>query len=118
MSVTDSVESARARKLYIKTNESNDDQSSTFPSSPRRDIPPKPMRQSPGFSSANRLREENTVYHHFCNSVDKISPLVRFSNMLYSLRPIILFAKVDIFRHILVVDTYILAKSNMGRREY
>jgi hypothetical protein len=35
----------------------------------------------------------------------------------YSLRPIILFASVDVFRHILVVDTSVLAKSNMGRRE-
>jgi hypothetical protein len=38
--------------------------------------------------------------------------------MLYSLRSIILFAKVDVSRHILVIDTSIFAKSNMGRREY
>jgi hypothetical protein len=38
--------------------------------------------------------------------------------MLYSLRPILLFANIDVSRHILVVDTSILAKSNMGRREY
>jgi hypothetical protein len=36
----------------------------------------------------------------------------------YSLRPIILFANVDVSRHILVVDTSVLAKSNMGWREY
>jgi hypothetical protein len=36
----------------------------------------------------------------------------------YSPRPIILFAKMDVSRHILVVDTSILAKSNMGQREY
>jgi hypothetical protein len=36
----------------------------------------------------------------------------------YSLRPIILFANIDVSRHILVVDTSILIKSNMGRREY
>jgi hypothetical protein len=37
---------------------------------------------------------------------------------MYSLRPIILFANVDVSRHILVVDTSVLAKSNMDRREY
>jgi hypothetical protein len=36
----------------------------------------------------------------------------------YSLRSIILFANIDVSRHILVVDTSVLAKSNMGRREY
>jgi hypothetical protein len=36
----------------------------------------------------------------------------------YSLRPILLFASMDVSRHILVLDTSILAKSNMGRREY
>jgi hypothetical protein len=38
--------------------------------------------------------------------------------ILYSLRSIILFAKVDVSRHILVVDTFVFVKSNMGRREY
>jgi hypothetical protein len=32
--------------------------------------------------------------------------------------PIILFANVDVSRHILVIDTFILVKSNMGRKEY
>jgi hypothetical protein len=36
----------------------------------------------------------------------------------YSLRPIILFANIDVSRHNLVVDTTALAKSNMGQREY
>jgi hypothetical protein len=36
----------------------------------------------------------------------------------YSLRPIILFTNMDVSRHILMVDTSVLAKSNMGRREY
>jgi hypothetical protein len=36
----------------------------------------------------------------------------------YSLRPIILFANIDVSRHILVVDTFVFAKSNIGRREY
>jgi hypothetical protein len=40
--------------------------------------------------------------------------LIRFT---YSLRPIILFANVDVSRHILVVDTSVLPKSNMGQRE-
>jgi hypothetical protein len=38
--------------------------------------------------------------------------------LCYSLRFIILFANVDVSRHILVIDTFVLAKSNMGRREY
>jgi hypothetical protein len=37
---------------------------------------------------------------------------------LYSLRPILLFANIDVSRHILVVDTSILAKCIMDRREY
>jgi hypothetical protein len=36
----------------------------------------------------------------------------------YSLRFVILFANIDIFKYILVIDIFILAKSNMGRREY
>jgi hypothetical protein len=36
----------------------------------------------------------------------------------YSLRPIILFANIDVSRHILVIDTSVFVKSNMGRREY
>jgi hypothetical protein len=36
----------------------------------------------------------------------------------YSLRPIILFTNIDVSKHILVVDTSVFAKSNMGRREY
>jgi hypothetical protein len=38
--------------------------------------------------------------------------------LYYSLRSIILFAIVDVSRHILVVDTSVLGKSNMSRREY
>jgi hypothetical protein len=34
----------------------------------------------------------------------------------YSLRPIILFANIDVFRHIFVIDTSVFVKSNMGRR--
>jgi hypothetical protein len=34
----------------------------------------------------------------------------------YFLRPIILFANTDVSRHVLVIDTSILAKCNMGRR--
>jgi hypothetical protein len=36
----------------------------------------------------------------------------------YSLRSIILFVNIDVFRHILIIDTSVLAKSNIGRREY
>jgi hypothetical protein len=36
----------------------------------------------------------------------------------YSLRSILLFANVVVSKHILVVDTSVLVKSNMDRREY
>jgi hypothetical protein len=36
----------------------------------------------------------------------------------YSLRPILLFVNTDVSRYILVIDTSVLAKSNMGRWEY
>jgi hypothetical protein len=38
-----------------------------------------------------------------------------YARVHYSLRPIILFFNMDVSRHILVVDTFVLAKSNMGR---
>jgi hypothetical protein len=34
------------------------------------------------------------------------------------LRPILFFANTDIFRHILVLNTYVFEKGNMDRREY
>jgi hypothetical protein len=37
--------------------------------------------------------------------------------ILYFLRPILLFANTDVSRHILVIDIFVLAKSNMGRRD-
>jgi hypothetical protein len=37
---------------------------------------------------------------------------------MYSLRPILLFANIDVFRHILVLNTSVLAKSNMNQMEY
>jgi hypothetical protein len=40
----------------------------------------------------------------FISSVDQFN---------YSLRPIILFANIDVSRHILVIDTFVLAKNNM-----
>jgi hypothetical protein len=36
----------------------------------------------------------------------------------YSLRFIILFTNIDVSRYILVIDTSILAKSNVDQREY
>jgi hypothetical protein len=36
----------------------------------------------------------------------------------YSLRPILPFTNMDVSRHILVLDTSIFVKGNMGRREY
>jgi hypothetical protein len=61
--------------------------------------------------SIRELCVEELQYKH----VADISSLEKFQ---YSLRSIILFANVDVPRHILVVDTSILAKSNMDRREY
>jgi hypothetical protein len=37
---------------------------------------------------------------------------------IYSLRSVILFANVDVSRYILVIDASVLAKCNMGRKEY
>jgi hypothetical protein len=59
--------------------------------------------------SHTRFFSENYLY---------ILSSVYTNKKLYSLRPIILFANVDVSRYILVVDTSVLAKSNMGRREY
>jgi hypothetical protein len=42
----------------------------------------------------------------------------KYAKFYYSLRLIVLFANMNVSRHILVLDTSILAKSNMGRREY
>jgi hypothetical protein len=39
-------------------------------------------------------------------------------NLIYSLRPIILFANIDVSRPILVVHTSVLTNNNMDRREY
>jgi hypothetical protein len=36
----------------------------------------------------------------------------------YFLWPILLFASMDVSRHILELDTYVLVKSNMGQKEY
>jgi hypothetical protein len=44
--------------------------------------------------------------------------VLRERGFRYSLQPIILFAKIDVSEHILVLDTSILAKSNIGWREY
>jgi hypothetical protein len=40
------------------------------------------------------------------------------TNLIYPLRPILLFVNIDVSRHILVIDISVLTKSNMGRREY
>jgi hypothetical protein len=36
---------------------------------------------------------------------------------LYSLQPILPFTNMDVFRHILVLDTFVFAKGNIGWRE-
>jgi hypothetical protein len=54
----------------------------------------------------------------FPNSALFIRCKMKLSRKLYySLRSIILFANIDVSRHILVIDTSVLAKSNMDRRE-
>jgi hypothetical protein len=58
---------------------------------------------------------------HFMTSIFKYSAttstIQEQTILFYSLRPIILFANIDVSRHILVIDISVLAKSNMGRRE-
>jgi hypothetical protein len=39
-------------------------------------------------------------------------------DMYYSLRPILLFTNMDVSTTKMCLDTFILAKSNMGRKEY
>jgi hypothetical protein len=41
-----------------------------------------------------------------------------FLRKLYSLRPIIFFANIDISKYILVMNTSVLVKSNIDRWEY
>jgi hypothetical protein len=36
---------------------------------------------------------------------------------IYSLQLIILFVNIDVSRYILMIDTFVLAKNNMDRRE-
>jgi hypothetical protein len=43
---------------------------------------------------------------------------VKLNRMKYSLRPILLFANTDVSTVKICLDTSILAKSIMGRREY
>jgi hypothetical protein len=50
--------------------------------------------------------------------VEKKIIALQCENKWFSLRPILLFANIDVSRHILLIDTSVLAKSNMGRREY
>jgi hypothetical protein len=54
-----------------------------------------------------------TRFYLFC-----VARNTTYFKLRYSLRPIIPFANIDVSRHILVIDTSVLAKSNMGRREY
>jgi hypothetical protein len=57
---------------------------------------------------------------HFgnCNSTPLVLCHQGSTSMCYSLRSIVLFANMDVFRHILVVDISVLAKSIIGQREY
>jgi hypothetical protein len=46
------------------------------------------------------------MHTYICTYMHKVLP-----------RSIILFANIDLSRYILVIDTFVLAKSNMGQRE-
>jgi hypothetical protein len=62
---------------------------------------------------------KNTLKSYLNTSLGIVeSQILLNSDIYYSLRPIILFANTDVSRHILVVDTSVFMKSNMGRREY
>jgi hypothetical protein len=41
-----------------------------------------------------------------------------YLDIFYFIRSILLFVNTDVFKHILLVDTFILTKSNMGQRKY
>jgi hypothetical protein len=64
------------------------------------------------------------IYSSFLKSLSNklgavLAAYIRYHMYIYySLRPIILFTNIDISRYILVVDTSVLVKSNMGWREY
>jgi hypothetical protein len=51
-------------------------------------------------------------------SLNHIILLDKADEISYSLRSIILFVNIDVFRYILIINTSVLAKSNMSRREY
>jgi hypothetical protein len=58
-----------------------------------------------------KYQQLNRVYINFAHIVSK-------NKIQYSLRSIILFTNIDISRYILVIDTSVLEKNNMNRREY
>jgi hypothetical protein len=60
------------------------------------------------------LQKSKLVPDHILTLIHQTIPLYK---LFYSLRPIILFANIDLSRYILVVDTSVSVKSNMGRRE-
>jgi hypothetical protein len=56
---------------------------------------------------------EETIYE------DKTAALQQYMiEYRYSLRPIILFANIDVSKHVLVVDTFIFVKSIISQRKY
>jgi hypothetical protein len=62
------------------------------------------------------IKEANKNTNHVLPSlIISVNILVR---LYYYLRPILLFANMDISRHILMIDPSVLAKSNMDRRDY
>jgi hypothetical protein len=74
--------------------------------------PPRPKSQNAFTETLDRADSLATLRHKTVTQTMQASAI-----LWYSLRPIILFVNVDVSRHILVVDTSVLAKSNMDRRE-
>jgi hypothetical protein len=70
---------------------------------------------------SNRLRFDMFILYTWTGWKKKIlytCLLVHLTNSIYSFQSILLFVNIDVSRHILVIDISVLAKSNMGRREY
>jgi hypothetical protein len=65
------------------------------------------------------FRQDLSFCFRWCHCQGVPESLARtYHKIGYSLQPIILFANIDIFKYILVVNTSILVKSNMDQREY
>jgi hypothetical protein len=75
------------------------------------------MSQRAQLCAANKIQKDWRTIGVSWFKIARYVSLFVFYKVIYSLRPIILFANMDVSRHILVIDTSVLAKSKMGRRE-